>query len=163
MHIVMHIALHPQQHGITVMSSYPHHYVASASALRDGNVALESPGLPALSTAPPAEFGGPGDHWSPETLCVGAVANCFVLTFRAVARAAQLPWLSLRAEAVGTLDRVERSTQFTHFTLRAALEVPAGVSEAEATAVLERAERACLIRNSLKATSQLDARIETRA
>jgi organic hydroperoxide reductase OsmC/OhrA len=145
------------------MSSYPHHYVASASALREGNVALESPGLPALSTAPPTEFGGPGDRWSPETLCVGAVADCFILTFRSVARAAQLPWLSLRAEAVGTLDRVERSTQFTHFMLRAALEVPAGVSEVEAKAVLERAERACLIRNSLKGSSQLDVQIEIRA
>jgi organic hydroperoxide reductase OsmC/OhrA len=145
------------------MTSYPHHYVASASALREGTVALESPGLPALSTAPPAEFGGPGDHWSPETLCVGAVANCFVLTFRAVARAAQLPWLSLRAEAVGTLERVERSTQFTHFTLRAALEIPAGVSKDAARAALERAEHGCLIRNSLKGTSRLDVQIQTRA
>ena len=145
------------------MSSYPHHYAASASTLPEGTVSLESPGLPALSTAAPAQFGGPGDHWSPETLCVGAVANCFVLTFRSVARAAKLPWLSLRAEAVGTLDRVERSTQFTHFTLHASLEVPAGVSEVKARAVLERAEHACLISNSLKGTSQLEARIETRA
>lgn len=145
------------------MSSYPHHYAASAFAQHEGYVSLESPGLPALSTAAPAEFGGPGDHWSPETLCVGAVADCFILTFRAVARAAKLPWLSLRAEAVGTLDRLERSTQFTHFTLRASLEVPAGVSEAEARAALERADRGCLIRNSLKGTSQLDVRIETRA
>jgi organic hydroperoxide reductase OsmC/OhrA len=145
------------------MANYPHHYTASASALPEGNVSLESPGLPALSTAPPAEFGGPGDHWSPETLCVGAVANCFILTFRSVARAANLPWLSLRADAVGTLDRVERSTQFTHFELQAALEVPAGVSEGEAKAVLERAERVCLIRNSLKGTSHLDVRVGTRA
>lgn len=145
------------------MSSYPHHYVASASALREGTVSLESRGLPALSTAPPAEFGGPGDHWSPETLCVGAVADCFILTFRAMARAAKLPWLSLRAEVVGTLDRVERATQFTHFTLRAELEVPSGVSEDAARAVLERAEHGCLIRNSLKATSQLEVRIETRS
>jgi len=144
------------------MASYPHHYSASASALREGNVSLESPRLPALSTAPPAEFGGPGDLWSPETLCVGAVTNCFILTFRSVARAAKLPWLSLRAEAVGTLDRVERSTQFTHFALHASLEVPSGVSETDARAVLERAEQACLIRNSLKGTSDLSVSIQTR-
>lgn len=145
------------------MSSYPHHYVASATDLRDGTVSLESLGLPALSTAPPAEFGGPGDHWSPETLCVAAVASCFILTFRSVARAAKLPWLSLRADAVGTLDRVERSVQFTHFTLRVELVVPNGVSEDDSRAALERAEHGCLIRNSLKATSQLEAKIETRA
>lgn len=144
------------------MATYPHHYAATASARPEGGVSLESPGLTALPTAPPAEFGGPGDQWSPETLCVGAVADCFILTFRSVARAAKLPWLSLRAKAVGTLDRVERTVQFTHFTLHAALEVPAGVAEADARAVLERAEHACLIRNSLKGTSQLEIQIETR-
>jgi organic hydroperoxide reductase OsmC/OhrA len=142
------------------MTSYPHHYTATASAVMEGNVSLESPRLPALSTAAPAEFGGPGDHWSPETLCVGAVADCFILTFRSVARAAKLPWLSLRTEAVGTLERVERTTQFTHFALRATLVVAAGVSDKDARAALERAERGCLIRNSLKGTSHLDVTIE---
>jgi uncharacterized OsmC-like protein len=93
---------------------------------------------------------------------VGAVATCFLLTFRAVARAAKFPWLSLRAEAVGTLDREERSTHFTHFTILASLEIPVGVSEDDAKAVLERAEQACLIRNSLKGTSHLDVNIHTR-
>jgi len=147
---------------VLAMSNYPHHYTASASGLPEGNVALESAGLPALSTAPPPQFGGPGDQWSPETLCVGAVADCFILTFRSVARAAKLPWLSLRAEAVGTLDRVERSPRFTHFVLRASLEVPAGVSEDDARAALERAERACLIRNSLQGSSHLEMTIQTR-
>jgi len=144
------------------MTSYPHQYATSASALRDGYVSLESAGLPALSIAPPAEFGGPGDHWSPETLCVGAVANCFVLTFRAIARAAKLPWVSLRADAIGTLDRVQGSTQFTRFAVHAILEVPAGVAEGDARAALERAERACLIRNSLKGESHLSITIQTR-
>lgn len=143
------------------MPTYPHHYAATATARPDGGVALESPGLPALTTAPPVEFGGPGDQWSPETLCIGAVADCYSLTFRAVARAAQLPWVSLRTRAIGTLDRVERSVQFTHFTLQVALVVPAGVAEADARAALERAERACLIRNSLKGTSRLEIQIET--
>lgn len=143
------------------MATYPHQYVAVASALRDGDVSLESPGVPTLSTAAPAQFGGPGDLWSPETLCVGAVANCFVLTFRAVARAANLQWLSLRADAVGTLDRVQRSAQFTHFVIRAQLEIPAQVNEHEARAALERAEQTCLIRNSLKATSELVVSIQT--
>jgi organic hydroperoxide reductase OsmC/OhrA len=142
------------------MTSYPHRYTATASAVSEGDVSLESPRLPTLATAAPAEFGGPGDHWSPETLCVGAVADCFILTFRSVARAAKLPWKSLRAEAVGTLERVERVTQFSHFALHATLVVAPGVSERDARAALERAERGCLIRNSLKGTSHLDVIIE---
>lgn len=49
-----------------VMSSHPHHDIASASAQREGYVSLAGAGLPALPTAPPPEFGGTGDHWSPE-------------------------------------------------------------------------------------------------
>ena len=46
-----------------------------------------------------AEFGGPGDLWSPETMLAGAVAGCFILTFRAAARAssASIPWRKLNS------------------------------------------------------------------
>src|SRR5687767_1578946 len=39
---------------------YPHHYSVVAIAGADGEVSLESAGLPALTSAAPAEFGGPG-------------------------------------------------------------------------------------------------------
>ena len=77
------------------MQDLPHHYQVNASAEVDGNVVLKADDLPQIITAPPAEFGGPGDQWSPETLLVGAVANCFVLTFRAIARASKLDWSNL--------------------------------------------------------------------
>jgi organic hydroperoxide reductase OsmC/OhrA len=63
---------------------YPHTYEASASAEPTGAVAVASPRLETLRTAPPAEFGGPGDRWTPESLLVAAVANSFVLTLRAL-------------------------------------------------------------------------------
>jgi organic hydroperoxide reductase OsmC/OhrA len=137
----------------------PHRYSASAAAGIGGDVTLESRSLPRLASAPPLEFGGPGDRWSPETLLVAAVADCFVLTFRAVARAAQLPWNELRCDVVGTLDRVERVTSFTHFVVRAELEVPDGVDAERARSLLERAERTCLITNSLKAQTTLEAAV----
>jgi organic hydroperoxide reductase OsmC/OhrA len=145
------------------MQPYPHHYVAAASARSEGDVALDSHRLPTLVTAAPEEFGGPGGRWSPETLCVGAVADCYALTFRSVARSMKLPWLSLRCEVEGTLDRPERTPQFTHFAVRATLVVPAGVDEAEARRALERAEQGCLITRSLKGSSHLDAIVETLA
>ena len=69
------------------MEELPHHYIVSSSASSEGSVLVEAVGLPSLETAPPAEFGGPGDKWSPESLLVAAVADCFILTFRAIARA----------------------------------------------------------------------------
>ncbi len=141
------------------MQDLPHHYAVSASATTETYVTLSSEGIEDLSTAGPAEFGGPGDAWSPEALLVGAVADCFVLSFRAIARAAKLEWLSLRCDAVGTLDKVERVTQFTGFDVTAELTVPAGVNEEKAHRLLEKAEKHCLITNSLKAGSSLTATV----
>jgi organic hydroperoxide reductase OsmC/OhrA len=146
-----------------IMHRYPHRYFAVASARVEGDIVLDSNHLPPLVTAAPEEFGGPGGRWSPETLCVGAVADCFALTFRSVARSLKLSWLSLRCEVEGTLDRPERTPQFTHFALRATLVVPPGVDEAEARRALERAEQGCLITRSLKGSSHLEPTVETRA
>lgn len=141
------------------MHSFPHRYDASAAASPVGGVLVTSAGLPALETAPPAEFDGPGDRWSPETMLVGAVANCFILTFRAIARAKGLKWESLECRVEGTLDRVDRVTQFTGFHVHATLAVPPGTDVEHAQQMLERAEQGCLISNSLKAAKHLDARV----
>ena len=141
------------------MDPFPHQYGVVAAGRPDGDVELRSARLPVLSTASPAEFGGPGDRWSPETLLVGAIADCFILTFRAVARASSLAWTSLECEVRGTLDRVERTPQFTAVAIRARLAVPEGVSDEAARRALEKSERACLITNSLKASVQLDATV----
>ena len=141
------------------MQPFPHRYEVSAGATATSDVTLESERLPGLTSAAPAEFGGPGDRWSPETLLVGAVADCFVLTFRGIAAKSQLAWTILRCEAVGTLDRVDHVTRFTEVTVRARLQLPDGVDEAKAHRLLEKAERSCLISNSLKATVHLQAEV----
>jgi organic hydroperoxide reductase OsmC/OhrA len=138
---------------------YPHIYQADASGEPTGEVAVESPRLETLHTAPPAEFGGPGDRWSPETLLVASVANCFVLTFRAVARAAGLRWLRVDCRVEGVLERVEGVARFSRFVTRAKLTVPRGSDEAAARKLLERAEHGCLIGNSLRAERRLEAEI----
>jgi organic hydroperoxide reductase OsmC/OhrA len=142
------------------MTEYPHHYSVAASASVEGDVALQSNRLPALHSASPAEFGGPGDRWSPETLLVAAVADCFVLTFRAVAQASKVSWTSVRCEVEGTLDRADRVVQFTRFNIHAYLQVPEGVDRERAERALHKAESACLITNSLKAPCDLDVRVE---
>lgn len=141
------------------MQNLPHHYQVTANAQAEGDVALDAAGLPPLVTAPPAEFGGPGDRWSPETLLCGAVADCFVLTFRAIARASKLSWTSLEVGVTGTLDRVERVTQFTAFAVHAKLVVPAGTNQEQAQRLLAKAEQGCLVTNSLKAPSHLEAEV----
>ena len=141
------------------MQDLPHHYHVNASAEVDGNVALKADDLPQLITAPPAEFGGPGDQWSPETLLVGAVANCFVLTFRAIARASKLDWKNLECSAEGVLDRVDKVTRFTAVKVTARLTVPAETNVEKAQRLMEKSEAACLITRSLLAETHLDAQV----
>jgi organic hydroperoxide reductase OsmC/OhrA len=145
------------------MQDLPHQYLVSADAKSSGNVTLASNGVADLASAPPAEFGGPGDQWSPESLLVAAVADCFILSFRAIARASRLEWDSLGCSVDGTLDRVDRVTQFTGFNVSATLHVPTGTDEEKARRLLEKAEHACLITNSLKAESHLETTVHIAA
>jgi organic hydroperoxide reductase OsmC/OhrA len=142
------------------MEAFPHQYRVSGSGRVAGDVELKAERLPLLRSASPAQFDGPGDRWSPETLLVGAVADCFILTFRAVARASKLSWTSLDCEVTGTLDRVNRVPQFTHFDLRAHLIIPHREDADSAQHALEKAERTCLISSSLKGSVRLQGSVE---
>jgi organic hydroperoxide reductase OsmC/OhrA len=141
------------------MKPYPHTYVVSACGAATGSVTVDAPELPQLSTAPPPEFDGPGGVWSPESLLCAALVDCFVLTFRAVSRVADLQWLRLECRLEGVLERVERIPQFTRYTLFATLTVPQGVDEHQARELLERAERSCLVSNSVKGSRSLIAEL----
>lgn len=137
------------------MQQLPHQYTVSVEGAAHGDVHLSAPKLSHLLSASPAEFDGPGDCWSPETFLVGAVGDCLVLTFRAIAQASKLPWRSLHCDVTGTLDRIDQATQFTNFDVRAHLQLPAGTDPLRARRVLEKAEHACLITNSLKGAVRL--------
>ena len=141
------------------MQNLPHKYKVAASARADSQVKLASAGLEDLESASPAEFGGPGDRWSPETLLVAAVADCFILTFRAIARASKLEWISINCDVDAILDRVDGVSRFTAFHQRVVLDVAAGTNEAKAMRLLEKAEQACLITNSLNGNSHLAAEV----
>jgi organic hydroperoxide reductase OsmC/OhrA len=142
------------------MHPFPHHYAVTMTAAPDGDILLDSTGLPTLRTEAPVDFDGPGGRWSPESLLVAAVADCFALTFRGIARASKFRWAGLTCEVTGTLDRIERVSQFTHFDVQARLQIPEGASEDQARRIATKAEETCLITRSLKATVHLDVQVE---
>ena len=142
------------------MQSFPHRYVVTASAADAGDVDLTAVSLPAIESAPPMEFDGPGTRWSPETLLGAAVGDCLQLTFRSVARASRVAFTSLKCEVAGTLARVDNITRFTTFDIRAHLVIPPTTDPAHARLALERAEKRCLISNSLNATVTLTIEVE---
>ena len=142
---------------------FPHRYLVSATAVPAGDILLNSPELPSLVTSTPAEFDGPGDRWSPETLFVAAIADCYLLTFRGIAAASKLSWTTIDCDVTGVLDRVDGITRFTDVTVRASLEIPDGAQEAQAQRILQKAEATCLITRSLTSSVHLDARVTVAA
>jgi organic hydroperoxide reductase OsmC/OhrA len=111
------------------VQNLPHHYAAKATTTVTANGDITSSRLHSIEPAPPAEFGGPGDRWSTETLLVAAVADCFALTLKAIARASKLEWVTLSCGANGVLNMVENVTPFTELALHALVKVPAGTDE----------------------------------
>lgn len=141
------------------MHAFPHRYFVDAAAAPEGVVIVSSPGLADIESAPPPEFDGPEGYWSPETLLVSAVSDCFILTFRGVAKANKLAWTSIQVETEGILDRVDRVTSFTQFNVKATLHVPTGTDEEKAHRLLEKAKQGCLITNSFKAETMLSTTV----
>jgi organic hydroperoxide reductase OsmC/OhrA len=112
-------------------------------------------------SAPPAEFGGPGYRWSPETLFVAAVADCFVLTFGVVSKASRLNWSEISCEAVGRLDRTDGATRFTEIELHVGLAVESESDKERAHVILDKAHKACTVGNSLRCPVIVRANVRT--
>lgn len=142
------------------MHPFPHRYVVSSTVNPDGNILLTSEGIPPLETITPPEFDGPGGQWSPETLFVAAIADCFLLTFRGIARASKMPWTRLSVDCEGTVERPDRVTRFTRVDVRARLVLPPDVHEDQARRILTRAEETCLVTRSLSCEVHLEMTIE---
>jgi len=78
----------------------------------------------------------------------------------AIARASRLEWSDLNCDVSGRLDKLDKVTQFTGFDIGATLTVPEGSDQKKAHRLMEKAERHCLITNSMKAGSELTATIK---
>ena len=141
-----------------MMHPYPHLYTAAASGRPEGNVALTSPSLPDITTHRRRNSTA-GDVWSPETLFCASLAHCFVLSFRAIARASKLEWSELKCRVEGVLERIDGVTQFTRYTTFANLKVSPGIDTDKARRLLEKADHLCLISNSLRGTRTLVAEV----
>jgi organic hydroperoxide reductase OsmC/OhrA len=132
------------------MKPLPHLYEVALSGGPKGYATLLAAGAPALCSAPPKDFDGPGDAWSPKHLLLAALETCFMFTFRAVAQASKFDFLSLELSGSGTVDRKDgppasqrsfsgRGSDFQR------------VHPERARRMLEKGKTACLVTASLSA------------
>ncbi len=138
------------------MQDLPHSYSVAVVGTPSDHLVAKGDQLPPITVAPPVQFGGPGGVWTPEELLMAAVANCLVLSFRAIAKASNLEWLNIDCESEGTLDKVERKVMFTKVVTRVKLVIPESADKDKAARLLQRAEDTCFVSNSLNSESHLE-------
>jgi peroxiredoxin-like protein len=128
------------------------------SEAREGE--LSASALPRLHVDAPPEFKGHAGSWTPEHLFVGAVNSCFMTTFLAIAENSKLDFVSFKAAADGKLEKREgQGFSITEIVLKPKLTIKDSHDAARAARILEKAEKHCLISNSIKAEISLEPEI----
>ena len=113
---------------------------------------ISSPELDkAIEVATPPEFpGGVEGIWSPEHLFTAAVSSCFMTTFLAIAENSKLEYSDFSCPAKGKLERIDGKFVISEVVLEPSLTISSENDKEKAEKVLIKAEKACLISNSIK-------------
>ena len=140
------------------MKPLPHHYQVCVESRPESWAEISSVGLTPLSSAPPAEFDGPGHGprrrywWVPLPIVLSSPSS-------PLPSSARFTWSRIRCDGEGVLDRAEQPLRFTDVRLRVRLEVPADSDPERARRLLEKAEKACLVGNSLRFSPVLESEV----
>lgn len=139
-----------------------HYYNVDLEWRSDRKGEISSPELEQkIEVATPPEFPkGMAGIWSPEHLFTAAVNSCFMTTFLAIAENSKLEFKSLTCPAKGKLSKVDGKFAMSEVLLEPVLTIVNEEDREKALKILEKAERACLITNSLKAEVILKPEIE---
>ncbi|HKZ80583.1 MAG TPA: OsmC family protein [Pyrinomonadaceae bacterium] len=121
---------------------------------------LRAPVLPGLKVDAPPEFQGHEGVWTPEHLFVASVNSCFMTTFLAIAGNSKLEFFSFKADARGKLEKIDgQGFVMTEIVLHPKLVISHARDAERARRILEKAEKHCLISNSIKTDTRLEPEI----
>lgn len=138
-----------------------HFYDVAVKWKNDRIGTLHSTVLPTtIEVATPPEFpkGVPG-IWSPEHLLVASVNSCLMTTFLAIAENSKLAFEDFQCNATGKLEKIEGRYLISEIALHPIVEISSEEQRLKAETVLRKAEKACLISNSLKARISMSPEI----
>lgn len=122
---------------------------------------LRAPALPGVQVDAPPEFKGHEGVWTPEHLFVGAVNSCFMTTFLAIAENSKFDFVNFGSKATGKLEnQEERGLIMSLIVLTPRLTIHSARDEDRALRILEKAEKHCLIANSVKTHIRLEPEIK---
>lgn len=141
--------------------SVTHHYPVSVvwQAGRQG-VLTSSELTDTITVATPPEFPqGVPNVWSPEHLFVAAVNSCLMTTFLAIAENSRLNFIHFTSHASGKLEMVDNQYRISEVTLMPVVTITDDSQRERALRVLQKAEAACLISNSITSKIIFDPEI----
>lgn len=134
----------------------PHYYHVEINWNTDRKGMMCSPELKkdagsCIEVATPPEFpkGIPG-IWSPEHLFTAAVSSCLMTTFLSVAENSKLAFTHFSCKSKGKLEQVDGKWMMSEILLEPIVTISNEKDHEKAMRVLQKAEAACLISNSVK-------------
>ena len=119
---------------------------------RLGTLSSESLDVDIEVVTPPEFKDGIPGKWSPEHLFTAAVNSCLMTTFLAIAENSKLNFTSFRSKAAGKLEAIDGKYVMSEVILKPEVTIASSDDFDKAMRVLNKAETACLISNSIKST-----------
>ena len=122
--------------------------------------ALTKPeGRSAIPASSSPKHGGDGTAWNPEDLLAGALAECYMLTFLALATKTRLQVLDYRGASEAATETVDRVTRVASITLRPTITVAPGTDHAKVQEMFAKAHKYCIIANSINSAVKAEATV----
>lgn len=110
-----------------------------------------------ITIATPPEFPkGVEGIWSPEHLFTGSVLSCFMTTFLAIAEYSKLEFSKFDCKAQGILEKVDGKFKMSEIILKPSIILNEESKTDRAIRLMEKAEAACLISNSITSSVTMD-------
>lgn len=113
-----------------------------------------------IALEPPPEFGGSGNHSSPEDLFIASISSCLSLTFADLAKKANLTVLEYKCRSIGRLEGDGMGLRFTRVDLYPRIVVEGPAEKAEV--ILSQAKLRCLVSRSSDVIAVVHPKIESR-
>lgn len=114
-----------------------------------------------IKVATPPDFpNGVAGVWSPEHFFVAAINSCLMTTFLAIAENSKLEFGSFDCSAKGILAKEDGKFKITEVSLSPVLEIHHERDIERAGRIIEKAEAACLISNSITSKINLNYEIK---
>lgn len=133
---------------------HPYKVSVEWSGGRDGHGSVRGEGSGVVNPlGVPTEFGGKGDGTNPEELLAAAVAACYSITFGIIAANRKIPYVDLKATAVGEVEQEGMQFTYKSITIKSTITLDKSATSEQERMAEEMAHKAdlyCIITNAVR-------------